>query len=209
MGKTLYTGITCKNTEYIHTPLIEIVPMEDNSKIREAVENLQDDDILLFTSRFTAVYWHKIMTEVGMEWGNQQIVSIGNTTTHTLQELGASNILQAKTDDSYGVIETFKQIDTTHRIFFPRSNIALNIIPDGLRKLGFHVRTIAAYRNIMPENAEKVDLEDIDTIIFTSPSTIDNFIKLYGYLPENKQYKTRGPITERHLQEKLSKYEKI
>jgi uroporphyrinogen-III synthase len=57
----------------------------------------------------------------------------------------------------------------------------------------------------MPSNPKKVDLSEIDRIIFTSPSTIDNFVKLYGYLPTDKELKTRGVVTEKHLMEILNK----
>ena len=59
----------------------------------------------------------------------------------------------------------------------------------------------------MPENAMKVDLSQVDTIVFSSPSTIDNFIRLYGKLPTDKQLLTLGRITERHLQEVIKKIE--
>ncbi len=202
-SRTLHTGLSCRNAEYIHTPLIEIVPMESDQQLCEAAATLSEEDILLFTSRFSAIYWHKAMLKMGRSWGSNQIVSIGSTTTRTLESLGATHILQCEKDDSYGVIDTFKDFDNAHRIIFPRSNIALPIIPEGLRKLGFEVKTIDAYQNQMPLHPEMVNLEDIDTIIFTSPSTIDNFIQLYGSLPKGKEYKTRGVVTQHHLEEKL------
>ncbi|MBQ5513914.1 MAG: uroporphyrinogen-III synthase, partial [Bacteroidales bacterium] len=55
--KTLYTGAICPNPEYLHTPLIEIVALEDNSQLKSAVERLQEFDYLLFTSRFAVKYW--------------------------------------------------------------------------------------------------------------------------------------------------------
>ncbi len=201
--KVLYTGITCKNEDYIHTPLIEIAPMESDKELCDAAEALIPEDILLFTSRYSAIYWHKAMLKRGKDWNGCKIISIGSTTSDKLRQLGASNILQCEKDDSYGVINTFKSIDNSHRIIFPRSNIALPIIPKGLKELGFQVKTMSAYRNIMPENPLIVDLKDIDKIIFTSPSTIDNFIRLYGYLPKDKKYQTRGVVTQNHLEKRL------
>ena len=57
----------------------------------------------------------------------------------------------------------------------------------------------------MPENLVKVDLDDVERIVFTSPSTIDNFMFLYGSLPAHKQFVTRGAVTEQHLKEILNK----
>jgi uroporphyrinogen-III synthase len=84
----------------------------------------------------------------------------------------------------------------------PRSNIALPIIPNGLRALGFDVETITAYKNQMPANPIKVNLDDVDKIIFTSPSTVDNFLRLYGEIPKGKILETRGVVTEKRLAER-------
>ena len=134
------------------------------------------------------------------------IVSIGPVTTEALRLAGAETIKQVEKDDSYGVIDWFAE-QPRGRVLIPRSNLALSIIPEGLRNLGFDVTTVTAYENRMPENAMKVDLSQVDTIVFSSPSTIDNFIRLYGKLPTDKQLLTRGRITEKHLQEVLKKIE--
>lgn len=39
--------------------------------------------------------------------------------------------------------------------------------------------TIVAYENKVNRSARRVKMEDIDTIIFTSPSTIDAFVEIY------------------------------
>lgn len=203
MKRVLYTGLTSPDKEFIHTPLIEIVEVEDDAPLIEALRQLQPDDILLFTSRFAVKYWHKTMEKMGVGWSNHRIVSIGETTTKRLRELGATNIEQTEKDDSYGVIDFFCSVDRSHSIVFPRSEIALPLIPDGLRAMGFTVKIVTAYRNVMPQSPQKVNLDEIDTIFFTSPSTIDNFILLYGSLPSHVEYRTRGVVTQNYLNEKL------
>lgn len=202
--KILFTGITCRNSDYIHTPLIEIVDADVDGELQEAIEDLKDDDILLFTSRFAAIYWKRMLLKTEHDWNNSRIVSIGKTTTTTLQAMGATGIEECRKDDSYGVIDHFRMTDNHHRVVFPRSDLALDIIPNGLREMGFKVKTIVAYRNIMPQNPVQVDLSTIRKIIFTSPSTIDNFIRIYGELPRDMEYETRGAITQAHLEKQLS-----
>jgi uroporphyrinogen III methyltransferase/synthase len=53
----------------------------------------------------------------------------------------------------------------------------------------------------MPQNPIKVNLDKIDKIIFTSPSTVDNFVKLYGGIPNEKILETRGVVTEKRLKD--------
>lgn len=86
-------------------------------------------------------------------------------------------------------------------VFYPHSSLSPEDIPLALQELGFNVLSAVVYNNELPKNPRRVNLNHFKRIVFTSPSTIDNFIKLYGKLPENTQFITRGPITQDHLEE--------
>lgn len=86
-------------------------------------------------------------------------------------------------------------------VFYPHSSLSPEDIPLALQKLGFNVLSAVVYNNELPKNPRRVNLNHFKRIVFTSPSTIDNFIKLYGKLPENTKFITRGPITQAHLEE--------
>lgn len=90
-------------------------------------------------------------------------------------------------------------------VFYPHSSLSPEDIPLALQELGFDVLSAIVYNNELPKNPRRVNLNHFKRIVFTSPSTIDNFIKLYGKLPENTQFITRGPITQAHLEEVLNK----
>lgn len=200
--KTLYTGLVCPRPDYIHTPLIEIVPVRDDTLLREAATRVADYDYLLFTSRYAVRHFFGAGGS-----GNSpkpRIVSIGPATTAALHDCGVSDIQQVDIDHSYGVIDWFRR-QPIGSVLMPRSNLALDIIPDGLRQLGYTVTTVTAYENRMPDHPQRVDLSRIDRIVFTSPSTIDNFIRLYGALPEGIDFETRGPVTAEHLRRKIIK----
>ena len=190
---TLYTGLTSPDANYIHTPLIEIVSVDDDTQLRRAIADIDSYDYVLFTSRYAAKYVGALSVI------HTRIVSIGRTTTKALHQIGVEEVDEVEEDNSYGVVSWFSS-QSRGRVLIPRSNLALPIIPEGLRQLGFEVNCITAYNNRMPEHPKKVNLDEIDRIVFTSPSTIDNFIRIYGALPEKKELVTRGPITEQHLQ---------
>lgn len=190
---TLYTGLTSPDANYIHTPLIEIVPVDDDTQLRRAIADIDSYDYVLFTSRYAAKYVGALSVK------HTRIVSIGRTTTMALHEIGVKEVYEVEEDNSYGVVSWFSS-QPHGRVLIPRSNLAMPIIPEGLRQHGFEVDCVTAYINRMPEHPKKVNLDEIDRIVFTSPSTIDNFIRLYGTLPEKKELVTRGPITEQHLQ---------
>lgn len=86
-------------------------------------------------------------------------------------------------------------------VFYPHSSLSPEDIPLALQELGFNVLSAVVYNNELPKNPRRVNLNHFKRIVFTSPSTIDNFIKLYGKLPENTEFITRGPITQKHLEE--------
>lgn len=88
-------------------------------------------------------------------------------------------------------------------VFYPHSSLSPEDIPLALQELGFNVLSAIVYNNELPKNPRRVNLNHFKRIVFTSPSTIDNFIKLYGKLPENTEFITRGPITQAHLEEVL------
>lgn len=203
--KTLYTGITCPNPAYVHTPLIEILPVQDNSTLMQAAGSVDRYDYVLFTSRFAVKHFCSLLPQPTSISHHPSIVSIGSATTVALYNIGVKDVQQVDEDNSYGVIEWFRS-QPCGRVLIPRSNLALPIIPDGLRQLGFEVDTVTAYINSMPQNPQRTDLSKIDRIVFTSPSTIDNFIRLYGSLPEGKVFDTRGPVTEQHLHTKIKQH---
>lgn len=209
-GGVLYTSLVCPDASYVHLPLIAIVhPLPaDWQRLVEAVATVGDADILLFTSRNAVSWWTKAMQTAGSAWTNARVVAIGNVTAEALNDSGATNVTLACHDDSYGVIETFRGFNGRGRVVVPRSDLAFNIIPDGLRRLGYAVECLTAYRTVMPAGISAVSLDGISTIVFTSPSTIDNFVRLYGCLPADKTFVTRGRVTRAHLNSVLAAQQK-
>ena len=106
-------------------------------------------------------------------------------------------------DAYYYKEEDFLQRYENRLVFYPHSSLSPEDIPLALQELGFNVLSAVVYNNELPKNPRRVNLNHFKRIVFTSPSTIDNFIKLYGKLPENTEFITRGPITQKHLEEVL------
>jgi uroporphyrinogen III methyltransferase/synthase len=69
---------------------------------------------------------------------------------------------------------------------FPKSSIACDVLPKELRSLGALVDEIVTYKTVIPEseNLEQVRtfLSDgkINIITFFSPSSVRNFVELFG-----------------------------
>lgn len=209
--KVLVTGTDAKPYtrlgKIIHTPLIEIRAAHEKEELVESINHLAEYNYLLFTSRYSVHYFFTTLIERGYDsriLKNITIVSIGATTSTELMEIGIKADLEADDSTSEGVVDLFgklkeKNNGLTGKVLLPRSNLALPIIPDGLAELGFSVNCVIAYENVFPNNLKKIDLNTIDTIVFSSPSCVDGFIKLYGELPKCKNYVCRGSTTKNYL----------
>jgi uroporphyrinogen III methyltransferase/synthase len=200
LKQTLYTGCVNPHPEYVHLPLIRIAPVEDTTELERCAGEMESFNFLLFTSRYGVEQWFR--TVDAKQLGRITVVSIGESTSAALKACGVKRFTQVEKDDSYGVIDWFARRRKKGTVLIPRSNLALPIIPEGLEKLGFKVTCVTAYLNLPPENPKMVPLRNIKQIIFTSPSTIDRFVELYGSLPEGITYKTRGQVTQQHLETK-------
>lgn len=186
----------------VHTPLIDIQPLVDKEELRDKISRLTDFDNLLFTSRNTVYFFFNELRLLGKDsrcLRDKKIFSIGHTTSKELAGFGILADFQAEDEDSAGVVEMFKKHHCGGRILVPRSDLALEFIPEGLKDIGLSVETVVAYRNTMPESVQKVDMDSIDVIVFSSPSCVKNFVKIYGRLPIDKNILVRGKTTYNYL----------
>lgn len=229
---TLYTGtlpdIEKRNADYTYTPLIEInnssifslkdaLYDEENYEYYKGKDLAWDDDdekkpkYVVFTSQHSISSTIECIPELLEEQENYIFISIGDTTTEALHNAGIKDVIQVEEDNRFGIIKWFEKEKEKYDeanaryedIIYPHSSLSPEDIPLALQELGFSVKSFVAYKNVMPEHPRLVNLNHFKRIVFTSPSTIDNFIELYGKLPENTEFITRGPITQKHLEEVL------
>ena len=181
---------------------------------------------ILFTSQYAVKGFMRVIKDTNYEeYTNNElkVISIGKTTTEALHKAGFKDVIQVDEDNRYGVIKWFKkerpkflerhpieieygeEIEEIPAVLYPCSSLSPDDIPEALFALRYNVTKWIVYNNVLPNHPRRVNLNHFKRIVFTSPSTIDNFIKLYGKLPENTEFITRGPITQEHLEEILNK----
>jgi uroporphyrinogen III methyltransferase / synthase len=200
----LVTGLTADQYQnlgnVIHQPLIEIVPIEMPENFFRFIQFVNNYKYIIFTSRNSVKHFMEWVNSIGCSansLSSNTIVSIGAVTTTELLKHGITPNIQPELDSSHGIIELFRsQGITGEEILIPRSDIALNILPDGLRALGNNVHVITVYYTQAVKKIEKVDLTKIDIIVFTSPSGVKSFLKHYGEVPYHVQVVTRGEQTK-------------
>lgn len=209
--KILFTGLSSKsffkNGIIFHLPMIEIKPLNNYSTMHALIKKIEEFDWLVFSSRYGVVYFFTELFKIGFDsrnLNNKKIAAIGSSTANRLKEYGITVDLIPKRESSSGLIKEFKKMGIQgKRIFLPRSDIADKGLTENLKKLGAIVYPCVAYRNVMPENLPELDLSGsggFDEIIFSSPSTVKNFIKKYGNPPKRIKIKTIGPVTRKEAQ---------
>lgn len=201
----LYTGTNPRKYQsvgnIIHLPMIEIrgVPLE----VDKFATLLAQYEIILLTSRFAVEHFigqAVVRPELVEALNQKDIIVIGKDTADALIQYDIKPTHIAQEETSVGVLKLLKeQYDVQgRRLLFPRSNLPNPYIKDELAKSDCQVDELIVYENILPSQQE-LPRQPIDRIIFTSPSTVKNFITVYGKIPDNWSIICKGPVTQKAL----------
>lgn len=208
--KVLFTGLSKRrffiDGTYFHLPLIKIKPMEDYREFDNYLKQIRKFDWLVFTSRYGVKYFFERLNQINLDsrfLSGIKIAGIGNSTACKLKQYGIVPDLVPPQESSKGLISEFKKIfsrttnpgSRTTRIFLPRSDLSDKGLSKELEKLGAEVTTSFAYRNVIREDLPDLNLEFFDEIMFTSPSTVRNFKKRYGSVPNGIKITCIGDVT--------------
>jgi len=188
--------------QVIHWPMINIQKLNlEDARIHEIKSQCRDFDCLLFTSAFSARFFFETFKTID-EWKTKKIFSIGQNTTEALNALGVEPDLTSTFETSEGFLkEIMKALDVSgKKILFPRSNLPNPYLKEKLTKQGAEVVELTVYENTKPPKKD-LPTEPIDKVIFTSPSTVRNFLKDYGAIPQSWHIVAKGPLTDRYLKE--------
>ncbi len=215
--KILYTGTQPEKYLHLgnitHYPLIEIIDNPLNTLNNNLIDSINNINWLIFTSKYAVHFFFKYINQQGYDTRNLngiKICSIGKVTSMELTKYGINPDLQPQNDSSEGIINLFREKKIVNRnILIPRSDIALSILPDGLKSLGNSVQTINIYCNIKPINIKKIDIDKFDKIVFTSPSGVKNFFSIYDTIPGNVKIITRGIETQKTLDNEIRKFSPV
>jgi uroporphyrinogen III methyltransferase/synthase len=187
----------------IHIPMIEIKPARSFKVVDTAIKSIEDYDGILFTSRHAVRYFlerFKAKLKNFDRLHSKMIIAIGKTTAHELEGFGLRAQCMPEEETAESMVKLLGKFPVKgKRFLIPRSDLARDLLVDELRKLGAHVDPVTVYRNICP-GIKKQDLGRIDEIVFTSPSTVKNFLKIHSDIPERIKVWAIGPVTQAELQ---------
>ena len=192
--KLFENGVDC-----VEIPAIKIVAPSDNfSAVDNSIDKISSYDFIIFTSTNGVEKFFerlKIKNLDSRSLFNAKIAAIGSSTAEELSKHGICADFIPKEFKAEALIEILKNKVENKKILIPRAEEAREILPQELKKFGADVDVVSAYKTVSAiEN--KINLENIDLITFTSSSTVKNLINAVG-TESVKKIKTAaiGPIT--------------
>jgi uroporphyrinogen III methyltransferase/synthase len=169
-------------------PMIRLEPPDDARALDAALEDLEGYDVLLLTSanavRFLAERARAL--DITLTVRDLEVVCVGPRTAEAaLREGLPVHRVPASRFDAEGVLAEVQAelAPRGRRFLLPRSDVARDTLPEGLREWGASVDAVTVYRNVPAEvdaaalRAEIVSGE-LDALTFTSPSTVRRFVDL-------------------------------
>jgi uroporphyrinogen-III synthase len=167
----------------IEIPLISFRPIKTGSDLETIIEHLDTYDWIIFTSNVTVDTFMSFVQQEKIH-SFPKIAVIGERTKSVLLRKGV------KVDfvPTQYVAETFVEeflptVNKGDRILLPKGNLARNLIGQSLRNHGAFVDEIIVYETFLPQEsrsklAHMLSTEELDILLFTSPSTVDHFMSV-------------------------------
>jgi uroporphyrinogen III methyltransferase/synthase len=210
--RTLVTGTTSEEygneSRVVHTPLIKICKSEDTTPGQILSEGIKTFDWIVFTSRYGVRYFFELLDETEFDvraLASVRIASTGATTTAELHKRHLRPDVESPTGSAEGLIRHFAEAGLSGlHILLPRSDRGLKQLPEALAASGNSVTDLPVYRNTPNGEATKVDLSHFRKIIFSSPSCVDAFVRLYGELPPEVLLTAKGKTTLEKLKHTIN-----
>jgi len=188
-----------KGANIIYLPTIEIMPIEPNNALTEAIRSIDRYDFIVFTSVNSVSIFIENLFGIGMDiraLHNTKIIPIGEATARLLRSNGIIPDFLPERFVSEGIIDILRGMNIRNKRFLlPRAAQARDVISDYIKNEEGICDTIPLYKTVLPASILPID-ERFDIITFTSSSTVNNFIELYGKDALNESIVASiGPVT--------------
>jgi uroporphyrinogen III methyltransferase/synthase len=170
--------------EVIAFPTIAIAPPGDWRRLDKTIEKLDTYDWVVFTSVNGVRFFTQRLKEKGVDTtvlGGKKLCAIGPRTQKELEKMGLTVLFRPAEYRAEAVAEGLRaQGIQGKKILLPRAREARRLLPDALREAGALVDEVEAYQTVRPVKSRhslEADLKrGIDVVVFTSPSTVHNFM---------------------------------
>lgn len=188
-------------------PSIKIEEVDNKDEIEREIKNLSNYNYLVFTSVNGVDIFFNDLFNAGLDsrsLGQIQTVVVGPKTGDALKKYGVRADYMPDKYVGEDLLELLKRIvKKDDKVLMPRAKIARDLLMDELEKV-CEIKELIIYDTVIDKSDKeniKNSLKVLDDyyILFTSSSTVDNFIKILGDedrdLLEKAKIVSIGPIT--------------
>ncbi|MFN2340495.1 MAG: uroporphyrinogen-III C-methyltransferase [Halanaerobium sp.] len=205
-------------------PVIKIKEAADQSRLINAVKNLDKYSHLIFTSVNGVKYFMETLEKLELDvrvLAGIKIVTIGSKTAAGLKDYGIRADFMPEDYSTAGILRYLKRLNNDGllelekaKFLLPRSNIAPPDLQQGLKELGAEVENIEAYRTEKVEVSKAVikmiTAAEIDLLTFSSSSTVENLISgIEEFVDQQTAFENKSNPAEIKAEEILSKLKEI
>jgi uroporphyrinogen III methyltransferase/synthase len=199
----------------LEVPTLEIGPPDDFGPLDQALKDLAQYQWVVFTSANGVAAFMARLFAQGRDvraLGNLKIAAIGPATAESLQAHGLKADVVPAAFQAEVLLEALSpQVTPGSKVLLARAQVAREVLPEGLVKLGAEVTVAPVYqsrpaREIPPEAEAALKEGRVDILTFTSSATVHNFVQLLGKerfqtLAAGVVVAAIGPITSATLKE--------
>ncbi len=199
----------------LECPTIRLVEPESWQLLDLAIRDLAGYDWLILTSVNAVRFFFQRLETLGLDaraLAGCKVCAVGPKTAEAFASYGVRADLVPADYKAEGVVDEFSRLDLQDKkILFPRADKAREIIPKELKRMGAHVDSPVAYRNIFPDRLPPealfvLEKRSVDCITFTSSSTVQNLAAMLGEdllvnLLKGVTVASIGPITSKSCRE--------
>lgn len=196
--------------EVIPIPTIKTVPYEENKRIYKSLENIEKYSWIIFTSPFGAKNFFKEMKNKKLDirmLSSIKFAVTGEGTAKVLENIGIiPDFLPSVYDGEHLGKELVKMLSKDDKILIPRAEKGGMELIEWLSKSGAYIDDIGTYKTEYVKSEifdyKKLFADGIDTVVFTSSSTVKGFMKNMDGI-DNKSFKAAciGKQTENTAKE--------
>jgi uroporphyrinogen III methyltransferase/synthase len=173
--------------EVLEYPTIQTCDPEDWIPLDTAIENMASYDWVILSSVnavesfFDRLAAHHLDARV---LAHAQVAAVGTATAGRCIDRGVYPDFVPEYFRAEGLLDGLLErgVSAGDRILIPRALEAREMLPDSLRRSGAVVDVVPVYRTVLgPGEAgvlERIEEGTVDVIVFTSGSTVKNFVQL-------------------------------
>lgn len=169
------------------------------------LKKLRDYDYIIFTSvNAVEIFFNYLLkTKYDIRKLKASIAVIGKGTKKALEKRGIIPEFEAKESTQEGLLKTLKgKLRKSDKVLIPGSYKSRPYMHEQLLKMNVDVDKVNIYDTVCGNMLNPRAIDQADVVFYTSPSTVQNMIKLVGVEKLRKKISISiGPQTEKALKE--------